>query len=588
MIDPIHSLAFSVQANPGVFAVLLGSGVSRSARIPTGWEITLDLVRKLASVAGEACEPDPAAWYRNKYDKEPDYSALLDALARTPAERQQLLRSYLEATEVERADGLKAPTAAHRAIANLAARGYIRVIITTNFDRLMETALADAGVVPTVLSSPDQVQGALPFIHTRCCVFKVHGDYLDTRIRNTPDELEAYPPEFNTLLNQIFDEFGLIVCGWSAGWDTALRDAISRSVSRRFSHFWAVRGEPGDAAFRLIQHRQAETIGIADADGFFSELSRLIEALEQFSRPHPLSTEAAVASLKSYLAESKHRIRLADLVSNEVEKIAEATAGPNFALQGGQAPDTNALTARVRAYEAACETLLAMAVVGGHWGEDWNYPAWLNALGRLAARKGGAGFTLWIDLQRYPATLLFFALGIGAIEAGERGLIFLGQLFATPVHRENREDKSAVELLPAICLFENGRDSARLLEGMNDRRAPLSDWLFSLLKPKVKGIIPSEARFTFAFDKLEVLMALGHAYRAKRADGWPYWAPPGAYGYRHDNRGRILTEIQVSLDSLGDNSPYVRSNIFGHSATDCKAALEAFTNWAQEFHRSWW
>lgn len=588
MIDPIHSLAFSVQANPGVFAVLLGSGVSRSARIPTGWEITLDLVRKLASVAGEACEPDPAAWYRNKYDKEPDYSALLDALARTPAERQQLLRSYLEATEAERADGLKAPTPAHRAIADLAAKGYIRVIITTNFDRLMETALADAGVVPTVLSSPDQVQGALPLIHTRCCVFKVHGDYLDTRIRNTPDELEAYPPEFNALLDRIFDEFGLIVCGWSASWDTALRDAINRSVSRRFSHFWAVRGEPGDAALRLIQHRQAQIVGIADADGFFSELSRLIEALEQFSRPHPLSTEAAVASLKSYLAEPKQRIRLADLISSEVEKIVDATSGPSFALQGGPAPDTNTLTVRVRLYEAACETLVAMAVVGGHWGEEWNYMAWQNALIRLAMRRGEAGFALWIDLQRYPATLLFFALGIGAIEAGERGLAFLGKLFATPVHRENREDRSAVELLPAICLFENGRDSARLLEGMNDRRAPLSDWLFSLLKSKVKGIVPSEARFTLAFDKLEVLMALGHANRAKRADGWPYWAPTGAYGYRHDNRGRILNEIQGSLDSLGDKSPYVRSNIFGNSATDCKAALEAFTNWAQEFHRSWW
>ncbi len=588
MIDPIHSLAFSVQANPGVFAVLLGSGVSRSARIPTGWEITLDLVRKLASVAGEACEPDPAAWYRGKYDKEPDYSELLDALAKTPAERQQLLRGYLEATEAERADGLKAPTPAHRAIADLAAKGYIRVIITTNFDRLMETALADAGVVPTVLSSPDQVQGALPLIHTRCCVFKVHGDYLDTRIRNTPDELEAYPLEFNVLLDRIFDEFGLIVCGWSAGWDTALRDAINRSVSRRFSHFWAVRGEPGDAAHRLIQHRQAQIVGIADADGFFAELSRLIEALEQFSRPHPLSTEAAVASLKSYLAEPKQRIRLADLISSEVEKIADATSGPNFALQGGPAPDTNTLTARVRSYEAVCETLVAMAVVGGHWGEEWNYTAWQNALIRLATRRGEAGVTLWIDLQRYPATLLFFALGVGAIEAGERGLVFLGRLFATPVHRENREDKSAVELLPAICLFENGRDSARLLEGMNDRRVPLSDWLFSLLKSKVKGIVPSEARFTLAFDKLEVLMALGHANRAKRADGWPYWAPPGAYGYRHDNRGRILNEIQGSLDSLGDNSPYVRSNIFGNSTTDCIAALEAFTNWAQEFHRSWW
>ena len=280
MIDPLHSLAFSIQANPGVYAVLLGSGVSRASQIPTGWEITLDFVRKLAEVAGEECGPDPALWYRERYSKDPDYSELLDALAKTPAERQQLLRAYLEPSEQERADGLKAPTAAHRAIAGLAAKGYIRVIITTNFDRLMETALADVGVVPTVLSSPDQVHGAMPLIHTRCCVFKVHGDYLDTRILNTPAELEIYPKEFNDLLDRVFDEFGLIVCGWSAEWDTALRATVERTVSRRFSHFWAVRGEPGKAAKRLIEHRQAQKLPIADADSFFSEIGRLVEALE--------------------------------------------------------------------------------------------------------------------------------------------------------------------------------------------------------------------------------------------------------------------------------------------------------------------
>jgi hypothetical protein len=334
MIDPLHSLAFSVQANPGVYAVLVGSGVSRSAQIPTGWEITLDFVRKLAEVAGETCSTDPAHWYRERYGKEPDYSDLLDALAKTPAERQQLLRAYLEPSEVERTDGLKAPTAAHRAIASLAAKGYIRIIITTNFDRLMETALADVGVVPTVLSSPDQVHGAMPLIHTRCCVFKVHGDYLDTRIRNTPAELENYPKEFDVLLDRILDEFGLIVCGWSAEWDTALRATVERSVSRRFSHFWAVRGEPGNAAKRLIEHRQGQKLPIADADSFFSELGRLVEALEQFSRPHPLSTDAAVASLKGYLAEPKHRIRLADLVGGEVDRVLDATATPAFVMRG--------------------------------------------------------------------------------------------------------------------------------------------------------------------------------------------------------------------------------------------------------------
>lgn len=582
MIDPLHSLAFSIQANPGVYAVLLGSGVSRAAQIPTGWEITLDLVRKLAEVAGENCGADPARWYCERYGKKPDYSDLLDALAKTPAERQQLLRAYLEPSEEERADGLKTPTAAHRAIANLAAKGYIRVIITTNFDRLMEMALADAGVVPTVLSTPDQVHGAMPLIHTSCCVFKVHGDYLDTRIRNTPTELEDYPKEFDDLLNRIFDEFGLIVCGWSAEWDTALCAAIERAVSRRFSHFWAVRGEPGNAAKRLIEHRKGQKLPIADADSFFSELGRLVDALEQFSRPHPLSTDAAVASLKNYLAEPKHRIRLADLVSGEVDRVLDATATPAFALQGGPKPDKNTFTARVRAYESVCETLVAMAAVGGYWVEDWHYDTWQTALTRLAIRRGESGFIPWIELQRYPATLLLYALGLGAVVAGERGLLFLGKLFGTTVHLGRREERSAVELLPAFCLFESGNEPARLLEGMENRYAPLNDWLHVLLQPRFRSLVPSESKFSDYFDRLEILMALSFAYHSRRVKGWPYWAPPGCYGYRRDNLDRVVKEIQSSIENHGDKSLYVRSGIFGHSAKECIEEIYAFTAWVQE------
>ena len=50
--DPATQLAFAVHENPGVFALLLGSGLSRAAEIPTGWEITTDLVRRVATAQG--------------------------------------------------------------------------------------------------------------------------------------------------------------------------------------------------------------------------------------------------------------------------------------------------------------------------------------------------------------------------------------------------------------------------------------------------------------------------------------------------------------------------------------------------------
>jgi len=93
MIDPLLSLAFSIYSNEGGYASLVGSGMSRSAGIPTGWEIMIDLLRKMAQLTGENCEPDPAAWYMETFADEPNYSKMLDSLAKTSAERQRLNRT---------------------------------------------------------------------------------------------------------------------------------------------------------------------------------------------------------------------------------------------------------------------------------------------------------------------------------------------------------------------------------------------------------------------------------------------------------------------------------------------------------------
>jgi hypothetical protein len=79
-------------------------------------------------------------------------------------------------------------------------------------------------------------QAIAQVVHAKCTVIKVHGDYLDARIKNTDAELEAYSPAMNGLLDQVFDNFGLLVVGWSGEWDTALRDAIQRAPSRRYAN----------------------------------------------------------------------------------------------------------------------------------------------------------------------------------------------------------------------------------------------------------------------------------------------------------------------------------------------------------------
>lgn len=568
MIDPLHSLAFSIHASPGVYALLLGSGVSTGAGIPTGWGITLDLVSKLAKASGESAGPDPAAWYRQKFDDEPNYSELLDALAQTTTERQQLLRGYFEPVDQEVDDNRGKPTAAHHAIAGLVAGNYIRVIITTNFDRLLETALVAHGITPTVLSTPEQIQGALPLIHTRCCILKLHGDYLDTRIRNTEEELSSYPKEYNTLLDRIFDEFGLVVCGWSADWDIALRSAVVRAPSRRFTTFWTAHGELTDSAQALINHRAASVMDINGADKFFSDVWEQVQAIEQFSRPHPFSVEVAVARLKRYLSESRHRIRLSDLVDETVERVAAELSSDVFSAQHGKIT-SETLTTRIQKYDAISSILLAMACVGGRWAEREHFYIWRLAIQRIeSCRSRGGGYTFWLDMQRYPATLLLYALGLGAI--GGDQLAFLKHVLCTPLHDSGTKEHLAVQVLSPVKLGAHG--SLRLLEGMEQRYYPLNDWMHDTLQAMTTPTIRDPQRYTLLFDKLEILIALAFAHHGKQSLGG--WVPVGAFHYRYENRERVITEIRESLAADGEESPFVAAGLFGDSVAECEANIE--------------
>ena len=421
MIDAMVSLAFSVYANKGGYALLLGSGVSRSAAIPTGWEIVLDLIKKLAALQGVPCDPDPETWYTNKFGEAPDYSKLLEGVAKTQAERSQLLKGYFEPSSNERELSLKVPTRAHRAIADLVAKGHIRVIVTTNFDRLTEMAVEAAGIAPVVVASPSAAEGMPPLQQVPCVIIKVHGDYLDTRIKNTPVELAKYDARMDRLLDTIFDDFGLIVCGWSAEWDNALCDALDRCKNRRFTTFWAARGHLGDRAKHLVSFKSAELIQISDADSFFAELQGKVMALAEVDAPHPLSRKIATALLKKYLGDEHQRIALHDLVMSETEKLYDATSDTQFPIQGVNF-SFEELLSRVNRYEALTEVVRDLFINGCYWGQDQHRYLWTRCLERVANRsplKSGTFTGAWLNLRLYPSLLLLYASGISSV-ASER------------------------------------------------------------------------------------------------------------------------------------------------------------------------
>ncbi|HDR9355976.1 TPA: SIR2 family protein [Burkholderia vietnamiensis] len=473
------------------------------------------------------------------------------------------------------------PTKAHRAIAKLALGGYVRLIITTNFDRLMERALEDEGVAPIVLSSPDHIDGAPPLAHMRCCVVKVHGDYLDTRIRNTLTELEEYDPRMDKFLDRVFDEFGLVTCGWSAEWDTALRAAIERAPSRRYSMFWASRGEPGTSARSLIALRGGMTLPINDADSFFDDLQGKVDAVEEFNKPHPLSKDIAVASTKRFLVDPLHRIRLSDLVDNLGGDLANQLRSGPFSDTSTQ-PTAVSATARIRTYDAMTSTLAAVATACGRWGGEHAAQILRRAIARVYAVRQRGGLVFWLDFQNYPATLIAYAALLGA-SLGDN-LIAMSKLFGGTVSMDNREIPVA-KALPPACFLQNAQGWGRLLEGMQGHHAPVNDWLQETLWNAVGSEFISTEEFEEHFDWVEIIIALA-CHHCGKSDESGDWYPAGCYGYRGTSRAKVIARISTSLDELGDRSPYVLASIFGDSVDECKAALAGINPFVGRL--GWW
>ncbi len=160
------------------------------------------------------------------------------------------------------------------------AGGYVKVVITTNIDRLLEVALDKKGIQPKVISNVDQIEGSIPLMHMkRPLILKVNGDYLDTRMKNTEEELSKYDNRLTKLISRIMEDFGVIVCGWSARYDKELVSTFKSTENKVFNCYWIDKYPPNESTKELIKLKDATFIE-ADADKLFSEVSKRVLNLE--------------------------------------------------------------------------------------------------------------------------------------------------------------------------------------------------------------------------------------------------------------------------------------------------------------------
>lgn len=593
LIEPPMAMALNMHSSPGVYALLLGAGISIASGVKTGWGVVQDIVGKVAAVrdpdnpdARNEAMADPDKWWEANTSEPLGYSALLAAAAPKPASRQAMLAEYFEPEDGQ--DDSKGPTAAHRAIAQLVKRGSIRVILTTNFDRLTERALQEVGISPQVVSRPEQIKGIKPLAHSQVTVIKLHGDYADLEQRNTVDELETYPDELQQLLERVLDEYGLIVCGWSADWDKALVRAVEGTQSRRYPLFWSQYGRFSDAALALTARHKAVVIDGKNADELFTDLMRRIEALDHMTTA-PITRDVAVVQLKRALPDPVRRIELFDLVDHATSRIIARSTRENRPVSVAPADRADIYGSSIRGYRADSDTLLHLLASGVFHDDGTHEALWLRSVERLTRIRStfsSGSFDRALEaLRHYPALLAAWTMGVTAVIARREEFVatVMAQPTWTTLWGRTEAQTPAVYLNPRSVL--QGDLSSVMPPPEGERwLLPEGSFLRKETREPLQVIEPDDTAYQAActrFEFLASMIAMDHPTERRRF--------PWVGEFLSDEHWEYDTGIANTIKSeLTPGWPLLRAGAFGGDTERAQAAHERLTQWRAQNPQFYW
>lgn len=302
---------------------LLGAGASAAARVPTADHVMMDLLLRMYADAHHLvrqslslAEARDVERIRDYYDGRNGMPALNDPAAYSVAfqlalpdatSRRQHLRALFEG---------RSPSFGQRILGALVAAGLSDLLITTNFDDLIEKAVEQAQVTlndsvrsrlgVADLGNPGQANLALsdddfPFL------FKLHGDFRDRELKNLESELLAQDTKMRQAVLDASRRFGLAVMGYS-GRDASvmemLKDATATDGAFPAGLWWMGRRPESLLAPVKELFAACESSGVA---AYFVKIETFDEALGALGRQAELPD-----SLRGYVDNLQAKPRVID------------------------------------------------------------------------------------------------------------------------------------------------------------------------------------------------------------------------------------------------------------------------------------
>jgi hypothetical protein len=291
------------------------------------------------------------------------------------------------------------------------------------------------------------------------------------------------------------------------------------------------------------------------------ELVEHLQSLRELERPSLLSTAVAVATVKRYLAESQHRIRLHDLVHEETETVYQELLSERFTTSANVVSKED-FQHRMGEYEVLLERLTAMIAAIGYHGTGEDARLMTRCVERPARPPRPDGNTALTSLQYYPALLVNYAGGISALASNR--FHGLSATLREPECRDHRgrEKIPALDLLNVWDVFDN--QSYKWVPRPKAERefTPANNYLCDLLRPILKDYLPDELEYQDAFDVFEYILGLEYLELVKQT-----WAPLGRFAWRWRDEWQRSPMFRFINDGLrqGDEWLLLKAGFFGGS-----------------------
>jgi hypothetical protein len=242
---------------------------------------------------------------------------------------------------------------------------------------------------------------------------------------------------------------------------------------------------------------------------------------------------------------------------------------------------------RLKKYEKTLSDLCSIQALLAYWGTEANRATLTLPLKQICSHlKPVSGLTVWIGLRWYPALLLLYIGGIGAV-AAEKYDNLRALLQAKIPNPEQSYD--GVTLIRRISnAIEDIEDAFKKIPGFERRYTPRSEYLLKLLQPTTEDLFFLGIEYESHFDRFEVFLALEHAEQYASEQSGRVWGPLGRFGWKlkGGDASNPLHQVITEAEAQKDSWPPITAGLF-------KGSAERFKEIASEYYQmiaklGWW